>query len=75
MSPLLPKMPLAGLLIDVLSGAVAVLLGCTSLLGGAAHYGAVLANRSEREIERATGFGFFLGAVIGTIALALDVLG
>jgi hypothetical protein len=66
--------PIAGLFIDSLSGAIAVLVGFTGLFGGAAHYGAVLANRSDRDIERATGLGFFTGAVIGSIALVLDAL-
>jgi hypothetical protein len=49
---------LAGIFTNTLSGAVAVLVGFTGLFGGAAHYAAVLAGRTEREIERATGFGF-----------------
>ena len=66
--------PAAGLFIDTLSGAVAVLVGFTGLFGGAAHYGTVLANRPEHEIEKATGIGFFLGASLGALALMLDAL-
>lgn len=65
---------LAGIFTDALSGAVAALIGFTGLLGGAAHYAAVLASRSDREIERATGIGFFLGFALGTLALLIDAL-
>lgn len=63
---------LAGIFTNVLSGAVALLIGATGLIGGAARYAAVLANRTEREIERATAFGFFLGFGLGTLALLVD---
>jgi hypothetical protein len=63
---------IGGIFTDALSGAVAVLIGSTGLLGGAARYAAVLAGRTEREIERATAFGFFLGFGIGTLALLVD---
>ena len=64
----------AGILTSELSGAVAVLAGLTGLFGGAAHYAAVLANRSERGVERATGLGFFSGFAIGILILAADIL-
>lgn len=63
-----------GIFTDALSGAAAALIGFTGLFGGAAHYAAVLAERSEREVERATGIGFFLGFGFGTFALAIDSL-
>ena len=65
---------LAGIFTNALSGAVAVLIGVTGLFGGAAHYAAVLAGRSEREVERATAIGFFLGFGLGALALAVDAL-
>ena len=65
---------LGGIFTNALSDAVAVLVGCTGLFGGAAHYVAVLAGRSEREVERATGFGFFFGFGLGTLVLAIDAL-
>ncbi len=61
-----------GIFTDALSGAVAVLIGSTGLIGGAARYAAVLAGRTERETERATAFGFFLGFGLGTVALLVD---
>jgi hypothetical protein len=64
----------SGIFTEALSGAVAALIGCTGLLGGAAHYAAVLAGRSEREIELATAFGFFFGFGLGTLVLVADSL-
>lgn len=63
---------LGGIFTNALSGAVAVLIGFTGLFGGAAHYGAVLAGRSERDIERATGLGFFCGFALGILVLGID---
>jgi hypothetical protein len=61
-----------GIFTQALSGAVAALIGFTGLFGGAAHYAAILAGRSEREVERATGFGFFVGCALGVLVLAID---
>lgn len=61
-----------GIFTDALAGAVATLLGFTGLFGGAAHYGAILAGRTEREIERATALGFFFGFGLGAFALVID---
>lgn len=63
---------LAGIFTDALSGAVALLIGSTGLIGGAARYAAVLVGRSEREVERATAFGFFFGFGLGSLALVID---
>ncbi len=65
---------LGGILTDALSGAIALLIGSTALLGGAARYAAVLAQRTEREVEQATAFGFFFGIGLGVFALAMDSL-
>jgi hypothetical protein len=62
----------AGIFTDALSGAIALLIGSTGLIGGAARYAAVLVGRTEREIERATAFGFFLGFGLGVLALVVD---
>jgi hypothetical protein len=48
------------------------LIASTGLIGGAARYAAVLAGRTERDIERATAFGFFFGFGLGTLALLID---
>jgi hypothetical protein len=63
---------LGGIFTDALSGSVALLIGSTGLIGGAARYAAVLAGRTEREIERATAFGFFFGFGLGALALVVD---
>jgi len=63
---------LGGIFTEEFSGAAALVISSTGLLGGAARYGAVLAGRSEREIERATAVGFFLGFGIGIFALVVD---
>lgn len=65
---------LGGILTDALSGAGATLIAFTGLFGGAAHYGAILAGRTEREIERATAFGFFVGFGLGVLVLLIDSL-
>jgi hypothetical protein len=44
----------------------------TGLLGGASHYGAVLADLTERTVERATATGFFVGLGLGLLALASE---
>jgi len=61
-----------GIFTDALSSAVALLIGSTGLTGGAAPYAAVLAGRTDQEIERATAFGFFLGFGLGALALLID---
>jgi hypothetical protein len=67
-------MPLvfAGIFTNGLSGAVTLLIGSSGLIGGGAHYAAVLARKTEQEIERATAFGFFLGFGLGVLALLID---
>lgn len=61
-------------LTNPLSGAVAALVGFTGLFSAAAYYAAVLAGRLEREVERATGIGFFIGFAIGVLVLVADAL-
>ena len=49
-----------------------MLIGTSGLIGGGAHYAAVLARKTEQEIERATAFGFFLGFGFGAFVLLVD---
>jgi hypothetical protein len=63
---------IAGIFTDALSSAVATLIGFTGLFGGAARYAAVLAGQSERDVERATAFGFFFGFLLGALVLVID---
>lgn len=74
MAPHMETQLLAALFTEELSGSVAVLVGFTGLFGGAAHYAAVLARRSDREVERATGLGFFFGGAVGVSLLLTDAL-
>jgi hypothetical protein len=60
------------LLTDPIASALAVLVGCTTLIGGAAHYGSILAGKSKRDVEFMTGVGFFIGMVCGTGSLLFD---
>ncbi|MDX6595344.1 MAG: hypothetical protein QOI72_726 [Solirubrobacterales bacterium] len=45
---------------------------CTTLIGGAAHYGAVLAGKGKRDVELMTGVGFFIGMAFGIGFLLID---
>ncbi|MGN6215655.1 MAG: hypothetical protein ACTHN7_01685, partial [Solirubrobacterales bacterium] len=68
----LPVNVLGGIFTEALSGAAALVIGSTGLIGGAARYGAVLAGRTDREVERATAIGFFFGLGFGIFALVVD---
>jgi len=59
------KLALSGIFDNGTSGAIATLIGITTLLGGAGRYGAVLARRPEAEVERATAFGFLVASRLG----------
>jgi len=65
---------LGGIFANQIAGAVALLIGLTGLFGGAAHYAAILAGWPERDVERATGIGFFLGGSLGILGLIADAL-
>lgn len=62
----------SGIFTERLADAAALVISSTGLIGGAARYGAVLVGRAEREIERATAIGLFLGSGIGIFALVVD---
>jgi hypothetical protein len=68
------KFTFASILTGDLPSSVATLLGVTSLFGGAARYAAVLAGRSEHDVERTTAIGFFVGFGIAVLVLAIDSL-
>jgi hypothetical protein len=61
--------PLSAIHSEALSSAAALIALATGVLGGAARYAAVLDGRSEREVERATAIGFFVG--LGFTAMTL----
>jgi hypothetical protein len=54
------------------TGAAAGLIGLTGLAGGTGRYAALLWGGREDEIEQATAVGFFLGLLIGCLALTLE---
>ncbi len=64
----------AGIFTGELSSAVTALVGSTGLFGGGAHYAAVFARLSEDAVERATGFGFFLGFGLAAATILIDTL-
>jgi hypothetical protein len=47
-------------------------VGCTTLAGGAAHYGATLARKPKRDADFITGVGFFIGMAVGFGLLLFD---
>lgn len=67
-----PPLVLGGIFTNGLSGAVAALIGFTGLVGGAGRYGAILVNRDEPDVERATAIGFFGGLIVGCAALLIE---
>jgi hypothetical protein len=68
------SLPGAGILTETLSDGAALVLAITGLFGGSARYAAVLARRTEDEIERATATGFFFGFVLALLGLLVDSL-
>lgn len=60
---------LANIYFGELPSAVVLLAVSTWLVGGASRYAAVLAGRSQGQVERATGIGLFAG-----VSLALLIL-
>lgn len=63
-----------GLLVDLISGGVAVLVGFTGLCAGTARYGAILANLPPKKVEWATGIGFFAGFIAGLLFIVATVI-
>jgi hypothetical protein len=65
----------AGIFTEAASDVAALALAATGLIGGTAHYGAVLAGRTEEETEWATAIGFFVGVGFGGLALLMEAVG
>ena len=70
----MPYLLFASIFTGSLPDALAALVAFTALFGGAARYAAVLADRDESEIEKATAIGFFLGGSVGLLILIRDSL-
>lgn len=50
------------------------LLVFSLFFAGTAHYGAILMDRREGEVQRATAIGFFVGIGLGLSGLTLSLL-
>lgn len=61
-----------GIFPNGLSGAIAVLLGFTGLVGGVGRYGAILQGLTPNDIDRATALGFFGGLGAGCLAVLIE---
>lgn len=71
--PLSPLVSLFAALAEPLAGALAAIVGCTTLVGGMGHYGAVLTRKSKSKIEQMTGLGFFIGLAVGLAVVLLEL--
>lgn len=69
----MPSVLFGGIFTNTFSDAAAALISFTGLFAGAAHYGAILTNRTKPEVERATAYGFFIGFVLGALALLSEL--
>jgi hypothetical protein len=65
---------LAGIFTEAASEVAALAIASTGLIGGTAHYGAVLARKSEPEVESATAIGFFVGLGFGGVGLLMEAV-
>jgi hypothetical protein len=65
---------LAGIVTEAASDGAALAIASTGLLAGTAHYAAVLARRTEPEVEWATAISFFVGLGFGGVALLMEAM-
>jgi hypothetical protein len=65
---------LAQIFTEATSDAAALALASTGLIGGGAHYAAVLRRQTEGEIERVTAIGFFVGLGFCGTALLMEAM-
>jgi hypothetical protein len=66
--------PVAGLLVEAISGIAGTFVLATGLAAGALRAWAVLRESTSERVERATAVGFVVGAALGAGILALDVV-
>jgi hypothetical protein len=71
--PLAPLVSLLAALAEPLASALAVVVGCTTILGGVGHYGGVLMGKSKTQVEYMTGAGFFGGLTISILIVWLSL--
>lgn len=72
--PLSPLVSLLTALAEPLAGAVAMVVGGTTLGGGVGHYGGVLAGKSKANVERMTAVGFFVGLTVSSLIVLVALL-
>lgn len=66
--------PIAGVVVDLISGAAGTMLVSTGLLAGAMRALAVLRRSSAEQVELLTAAGFAAGLAFGTLVLVLDLV-
>jgi hypothetical protein len=72
--PLAPLTSLLAGLAEPLASALAIVAGCTTILGGVGHYGGVLMRKPRNQVEYMTGAGFFAGLTVSVlIVLAMFI--
>lgn len=63
---------LVGGIADVVNGFLSLVAVTAAAATGAARYGAVLRGSDRDRVERATAVGFYAGALLGAVLLAVD---
>jgi len=66
--------PIAGVVVDLISGAAGTMLVSTGLLAGAMRALAILRRSSAEQVELLTAAGFAAGLAFGTLVLVLDLV-
>jgi hypothetical protein len=63
---------LLGGIVSTVNHALSFVAVVTAVLTGAARYYAILRGADKDQVERATAYGFFLGALLSALLLAFD---
>jgi hypothetical protein len=71
LTPLAPLVSLLAAFAEPLASALAVVVGCTTILGGVGHYGGVLMGKPKTQVEYMTGAGFFAGLTVSILVVWL----
>jgi hypothetical protein len=70
----LPGTPIAGVVIEIVSGTAGMAIVVTGLVAAALRALAVVGGSSPERVEWMTSIGFFGGAVVSMVFLALDLV-
>jgi hypothetical protein len=68
-----PGLPIAGIVVDLVSGITETILLLTGLMAGIFRTAAILGRSSPERAETITAIGFLSGIVLAVLLLALDV--